>query len=330
LQRGLTLRGKDRETYARFSADKSQPELVAAITRALGMVVTTRQADDLQRVAHSIVLNPHTPFPAPKFHAPSPQTLPPRFAQSVLEAESGRRPSRPASPASSPTTPPAALPQVQSAGSSGKRGLRGMFKLPGARHGTSSASTSNPSSAASSVNSPPAGSRASSPSRGSGDSSPHTPQHRILLPSLSPGVGFEDETRPKTHRGSFSAHISALLSRDHTSAPPSNETFVKPPLGMLYTPRSRSEHDDDDEGLLGISLAEGAMDLSPTAQVKVVKKHAPPGIHKLRRTFSLGRPRFVDTFILSPPYFTNTLKLFPPNFNHAIEKTYTRYYYRFN
>jgi hypothetical protein len=42
---------------------------------------------------------------------------------------------------------------------------------------------------------------------------------------------------------------------------------VKPPLGMLHTPRSQSEHDDD-EGLLGISLAEGAMELSPTAQVK--------------------------------------------------------------
>jgi hypothetical protein len=268
LQRGLALRGQDKEIYARFSVGKSQPELVAAITRALGTVVTTHEAGDLQRVAHSIVLQPQTPFPAPKFRAPSPQTLPQGFVQSVLQAETARRPSRSASPASSPTTPPSSLPALQTAspGSSGKQGLRHLFGLTGTRNGTSSASTSNPSSAASSVNSSPAGSRASSPSRGSRDSSAHPSPHRFFLPPLSPGVGFEDESRPKTHRGSFGEHFSALMSGRHSPVP-QVEMSAKPPLGMTPTPRSPSENDAD-EGLLGVSIEESSSDIYPSALVK--------------------------------------------------------------
>jgi hypothetical protein len=269
LQKGLALRGTDKEIYARFSAGKSQSELVAAIARALGTVVITHEAGDLQRVAHSIVLQPQTPFPAPKFRAPSPQTLPQGFVQSVLQNETARRPSRSASPASSPTTPPAALPhqQLVSVGSSGKRGLASILNLSGARRGSTSAPTSNPSSAASSVNSSPAGSRASSPSRGSRDVSPHP----FLLPPLSPGVGFGDETRTATQRGSFGAQFSALLSGRHSPVPLSSDKasdmLVKPPLGLMHTPRSPSDHDDN-EGLLGVSIEGGAVDVYPSALVK--------------------------------------------------------------
>jgi hypothetical protein len=270
LQRGLALHGTDKEIYARFSAGKSQSELVAAIARALGTVIKNHEADDLQRAAHSIVLQPQTPFPAPKFRAPSPQTLPQGFVQSVLQAETARRPSRPASPASSPTTPPSTLPSLQTAspGSSGKQSLRDILNLAGARNGASSASTSNPSSAASSVNSSPAGSRASSPSRGSRDTSPH-PFH---LPPLSPGVGFGNQTRPASQRGSFGAQFSAMLSGRHSPVPLSNDKasdmLVKPPLGFMHTPRSPSDEHDDDEGLLGVSIEEGAVDVYPSAQVR--------------------------------------------------------------
>jgi hypothetical protein len=289
LQRGLVLRGQDKEIYARFSAGKSQPELVAAIARALGTVVTTHETGDLQRVAHSIVLQPQTPFPAPKFRAPSPQTLPQGFVQSVLQAETARRPSRSASPVSSPTTPPATQPPLQSAsaGSSGKRGLSSILNLSGARRGSTSAPNSNPSSAASSVNSSPAGSRASSPSRGSRDTSPH-PFH---LPPLSPGVGFGDQPRNAFHRSSFGAQFSALLSGRHSPAPQSNETatdmLVKPPLGMMHTPRSPSDEHDDDEGLLGVSIEEGTVDIYPSAQVK------PKGGHTRLATLR-GRRRTFD------------------------------------
>jgi hypothetical protein len=272
LQRGLTLRGEDKAIYSRFCAGKSQSEMVAAFARVLGTVVRAHEADDLQRVAHSIVLEPQMPFPAPTFRAPSPQTLPQGFVQSVLQAEAARRPSRPASPASSPTTPPATLPPLQTAspGSSGKRGLRNILNLAGARNGISSAPTSNPSSAASSVNSSPAGSRASSPSRGSRDSPPHS----FLLPPLSPGVGFGDKTRTAPQWDPFDEHFSALLS-GHCSPVPqcsekANEMSVKPPLGLMHTPRSPSEHDDDDEGLLGLGVSseEGSVDVYPSAQVK--------------------------------------------------------------
>jgi hypothetical protein len=270
LQRGLALRGTDKEIYTRFSAGKSQAELVAAIARALGTVVITHEAGDLQRVAHSIVLQPQTPFPAPKFRAPSPQTLPQGFVQSVLQNETARRPSRSASPASSPTTPPAALPhqQLVSVGSSGKRGLASILNLSGARRGSTSAPTSNPSSAASSVNSSPAGSRASSPSRGSRDTSPHPFPH----PPLSPGVGFGDQPRTAIQRSSFGAHFSAMLSGRHSPVLQSNDKasdmLVKPPLGMMHTPRSPSDEHDDDEGLLGVSIEEGAVDVYPSAQVR--------------------------------------------------------------
>jgi hypothetical protein len=294
LQRGLVLRGQDKEIYARFSADKSQPELVAAIARALGTVVTTHEASDLQRVAHSIVLQPQTPFPAPKFRAPSPQTLPQGFVQSVLQAETARRPSRSASPVSSPTTPPASQPPLQSvsAGSSGKRGLSSILNLSGARRGSTSAPNSNPSSAASSVNSSPAGSRASSPSRGSRDTSPH-PFH---LPPLSPGVGFGDQPRAAFHRSSFGAQFSALLGGRHSPAPLSNETatdmLVKPPLGMMHTPRSPSDEHDDDEGLLGVSIEEGAVDIYPSAQVKPKGGHTRlAALRGRRRTFDVDGDR---------------------------------------
>jgi hypothetical protein len=266
LQRGLTLRGEDKEIYSRFCAGKSQFELVAAIARVLGTVVRAHEADDLQRVAHSIVLDPQMPFPAPKFRAPSPQTLPQGFVQSVLQAETARRPSRTASPVSSPTAPPAILPPLQtsSTGSSGKQGLRNLFGLSGARRGTSSAPTSNPSSAASSVNSSPAGSRASSPSRGSRESPPHP----FLLPPLSPGVGFGNQTRPASQRGSFDEHFPALLSGCHSPVP-QVEMSVRPPLGLMHTPRSPSDHDDE-EGLLGLAVSseDGSVDVFPSAHVK--------------------------------------------------------------
>jgi hypothetical protein len=266
LQRGLALRGTDKEIYARFSAGKSQSELVAAIARALGTVIKNHEADDLQRAAHSIVLQPQTPFPEPKFRAPSPQTLPQGFVQSVLQAETARRPSRPASPAPSPTTPPSTLPPLQttSPGSSDKQSLRNILNLAGARNGISSAPTSNPSSAASSVNSSPAGSRASSPSRASRDSSPHP----FLLPPLSPGVGFGNQTRPASQRGSFGAHFSAMLGGRHSPVPQASDMLVKPPLGMMHTPRSPSDEHDDDEGLLGVSIEEDTVDVYPSAQVK--------------------------------------------------------------
>jgi hypothetical protein len=290
LQKGLALRGKDKEIYARFSADKSQPDLVAAIARALGTVVTTHEAGDLQRTAHSIVLQPQTPFPEPKFRAPSPQTLPQGFVQSVLQAETARRPSRSASPASSPTTPPATqLPlQSVSAGSSGKRGLSSILNLSGTRRGSTSAPNSNPSSAASSVNSSPAGSRASSPSRGSRDTSPH-PFH---LPPLSPGVGFGDQPRTAFQRSSFGAQFSALLSGRHSPVPVSNDKasdmLVKPPLGMMHTPRSPSDEHDDDEGLLGVSIEEGAVDIYPSAQVKPKGGHTRlAALRGRRRTFDV-------------------------------------------
>jgi hypothetical protein len=293
LQKGLALRGTDKEIYARFSAGKSQSELVAAIARALGTVVITHEAGDLQRVAHSIVLQPQTPFPAPKFRAPSPQTLPRGFVQSVLQNETARRPSRSASPASSPTTPPAALPHQQLVGSSsGKRGLASILNLSGARRGSTSAPTSNPSSAASSVNSSPAGSRASSPSRGSRDTSPHPFHH----PPLSPGVGFGDQPRTAIQRSSFGAHFSAMLSGRHSPVLQSNDKasdmLVKPPLGMMHTPRSPSDEHDDDEGLLGVSIEEGAVDIYPSAQVKPKGGHTRlAALRGRRRTFDVDGDR---------------------------------------
>jgi hypothetical protein len=203
LQKGLDLRGKDKAIYARFSAGKSQPELVAAVARVLGTVVTTHQPDDLPRVALSIVLEPYTPFPKPKFHAPSPQTLPRGFVQNVLQAEMTRRPGRSASTASSPTSP--------SRDSTDKRGRRNTFNLSVPVQGTSSESCTNTSSEASSVSSSVAGSRASSP-RGSREFSPRPALQRLLLPPLSLGVTFEDDVGPKIHRGSFGAHLPALLS----------------------------------------------------------------------------------------------------------------------
>jgi hypothetical protein len=308
LQKGLALRGTDKEIYARFSAGKSQPELVAAIARALGTVIKNHEADDLQRAAHSIVLQPQTPFPAPKFRAPSPQTLPQGFVQSVLQAETARRPSRPASPASSPTTPPSTLPSLQTAspGSSNKRGLRNMLNIAGARNGTSSASTSNPSSAASSVNSSPAGSRASSPSRASRDSSPHP----FLLPLLSPGVGFGNQTRPASQRGSFGAHFSAMLGGRHSPVLQSNDKasdmLVKPPLGMMHTPRSPSDDHDDDEGLLGVSIEEGTVDVYPSAQVK-----PKGGLGRLAALRGRRRTFDVDGDLLPTSPVHNSVRTYP-------------------
>jgi hypothetical protein len=308
LQKGLALRGKDKEIYARFSADKSQPDLVAAIARALGTVVTTHEAGDLQRTAHSIVLQPQTPFPAPKFRAPSPQTLPQGFVQSVLQAETARRPSRSASPVSSPTTPPATQPPLQSvsAGSSGKRGLSSILNLSGTRRGSTSAPTSSPSSAASSVNSSPAGSRASSPSRASRDSSPHP----FLLPPLSPGVGFGDQPRTAFQRSSFGAHFSAMLGGRNSPAPLSTVTasdmLVKPPLGMMHTPRSPSDEHDDDEGLLGVSIEEGAVDIYPSAQVKPKGGHSRlAALRGRRRTFDVDG----DSSPISPAH--SSVRTFP-------------------
>jgi hypothetical protein len=289
LHRGLALRGTDKEIYARFSAGKSQSELIPAIARALGTVVTTHEAGDLQRVAHSIVLDPHSPFPAPTFRAPSPQTLPQGFVQGVLQAETARRPSRSASPVSSTSTPPAGLPALQSTptGSSGKHGLRNVLGLSVARNGISSAPTSNPSSAASSVNSSPAGSRTTSPSRDSRGTSAQPSPNRVLLPSLSPGVGFENESRPKTQRGSFSEHFSALLGGRYSPVP-QVELSAKPPLGLLHTPRSPCDDHDEDEGLLGVSIEEGSVDVYPSAQVKPKGEHTRIAtLRGRRRTFDV-------------------------------------------
>jgi hypothetical protein len=203
LQKGLELRGKDKAIYARFSAGMSQLELVAAIARALGTVVTTHQPEDLPRVALSIVIDPYTPFPKPKFHAPSPQTLPRGFVESVLHAEQARRPGRSPRAAFSPT--------ALSTDSTDKQGRRSTFSLSVPVLGISSESTTNTSSEASSVSNSVAGSRASSP-RGSREFSPRPSQPRFILPPLSLGVAFEDESRPKPHRGSFGAHLPSLLS----------------------------------------------------------------------------------------------------------------------
>jgi hypothetical protein len=204
LQKGLDLRGKDKAIYARFSAGMSQPELVAAVARVLGTVVTSHQPEDLPRVALSIVIDPYTPFPKPKFHAPSPQTLPRGFVESVLQAEQARRTGRSPRTATSPTVP--------STDSTDKRGRRNTFNLSVPGLGITSETPTNTSSEASSLNSSLAGSRASSP-RGSREFSPRPSLHRFVLPPLSLGVAFEDdEPRTKPHRGSFGALLPTLLS----------------------------------------------------------------------------------------------------------------------
>jgi hypothetical protein len=190
----------------------SQPELVAAVARALGTVVTTHQPADLPRVALSIVIDPYTPFPKPKFHAPSPKTLPYGFVESVLQAEQARRPDRSASTPSSPAAKSASESALlnPSTGSTDKRGLCNIFNLSVVTHGPSSVSPTHPNTASSSVNASLAGSRASSP-RGSRDLSPRPSLYGFLPSPLSYGVVFEDESHLKTHRSSFSAHLPSLL-----------------------------------------------------------------------------------------------------------------------
>jgi hypothetical protein len=228
----------------------SQPELVAAVARALGTVVTTHQPADLPRVALSIVIDPYTPFPKPKFHAPSPKTLPHGFVESVLQAEQARRPERSASTPSSPTAKSASESPLlnPSTGSADKRGLRNIFNLSVVIHGLSSASPTHSNTAASSVSASLAGSRASSP-RGSRELSPRPSLYGFLPSPLSYGVVFEDESHLKTHRSSFSAHLPTLLSGRRSPVP---------------------------------SIAEDSVDLCPSAQIK--PKGEPCG---RRRTFDV-------------------------------------------
>jgi hypothetical protein len=189
----------------------SQPELVAAVTGVLGTVVTTHQPEDLPRVALSIVIDPYTPFPKPKFHAPSPKTLPQGFVESVLQTEQARRPFGTTSPAGSPTAKSASVPALQATSTdpTDKRGLRNIFNLSVAIHGASSASPTNSNTAASSVSGSLAGSRASSP-RGSREFSPRPSLQGFIPSPLSYGVAFEDEPTPNTHRISFRENVSAL------------------------------------------------------------------------------------------------------------------------
>jgi hypothetical protein len=261
--------------YEQFAAGK----LIETVAQALSSTVDTQSnAEDLQRVAHSIILEPQSPFPAPRFRAPSPQTLPQGFVQSVQEAEEARKLSR-SSTRASPRSPTGSEKTEQSTDSP-RGSWRHLLGFGNATTGSPVAS-SGPSSRASSHASSRAGSRAGSP--------PSSPDSFAAPPS--PGVGFRDVSRPRSLGGSsLNTHLlTARMSGHHSPVPKPSDKFspggelTKPPLGQDHnSPRMRGG-DDDDEGLLGVSIEEGPMDMYPSVQVKPMGGHSRLDMLRARR-----------------------------------------------
>jgi hypothetical protein len=278
VHKGLLLRGSDAVIYEQFAAGKSQAKLIETIAQALRSTVDSQSnVEDLQRVAHSIILEPQSPFPAPRFRAPSPQTLPQGFVQSVMEAEEARQLSRLSTPASLGSS--TGSEKNEQSNDSPRGSWRHLLGFGNAAPGGSAAS-SGPSSCASSRDSSRAGSRA-----GSFSASPD-----YFAAPQSPGVGFRDVARPRSSGGSFSTHLlTALMSGHHSPVPkPSGKSspggeLTKPPLGQDHTSPSVRGGDDDDEGLLGVSIDEGSVDVYPTAQVKPKGGHSRLDMLRARR-----------------------------------------------
>jgi hypothetical protein len=150
VSQGLPLSDSDAQIWARFADNKTQPELVDAMTK----VLTDRMPEDesvLHNAAHAAMMLPaQTPFPAPRLRPPSPAMLPPDMVLSAVSP-----------PMATPTKPSpdkgAGLPPLQpSAGSGSRRSrLKSLFGF--------SSNSNDPSPVSSAANSP-ASSRASSPS----------------------------------------------------------------------------------------------------------------------------------------------------------------------
>jgi hypothetical protein len=199
VSQGLPLSESDAQIWARFAQNKSQAQLVDAMTKAL----TDRVPEDegvLHKAAHAAIMLPaQTPFPAPRLRSPSPANLP---HDMILAA--------PSPPMATPTKLSAdkstGLPPLQpSAGSGSRRSrLKGLF---GFSFG------SNDPSPVSSAASSPASSRTSSPT---GIARPRRASRGTSDPAADActshaGVGFvcfgdDNKTDDAASRGSHNAH----------------------------------------------------------------------------------------------------------------------------